>query len=137
MLLVSKGRGGLEITGPMAHKNTMWAVGDVAFEMLTDLTDDPVVTLLVSTPAGELAFTAEPALRGRTLILRRTHVQGARPGAVGGHNLAVIAQAVMRGMDVDELIVEGALRTTGARPGHRPRPFRYTSHVHAAPSTEQ
>jgi hypothetical protein len=121
----------------MAHKTRMWAIEDITFEMVNDLTDDPVVTLFVSTPAGGLAFTAEPILRGKTLILRRTHVQGSRPGAVGGPNLAVIAQAVMRGMDIDELIVEGAFRTTGARPGRRPSPIRYTRGLHAPPSLGQ
>jgi hypothetical protein len=117
----------------MAHKNAMWTIEDIAFEVVNDLTDDPVVTVLVFTPVGEMAFTAEPVMRGRTLIFRRTHVQGSRPGAVGGHNLAVIAHAVMKGMDVDELIVEGALRTTGARPGRRPRDIRYARRVHAPP----
>lgn len=123
----------LENTGPMAHRVRMWAVEDISFEMVNDMTDDPVVTLMVSTPKGGLAFTAEPVMRGNILVLQGTHVQGAHPGAIGTANLMMIAQAVMEGMDLDGLVVEGALRTTGANPGRRPRDFRFTRRVRSSP----
>jgi hypothetical protein len=44
----------------------------------------------------------------------------------------VIAQAVMEGMDLDGLIVKGALRSTGANPGHRPRDIRFTRRIRPA-----
>lgn len=106
----------------------MWSIEDISFEIVDDMTDSPVVTLLVTTPIGELAFVAEPVTEddGKTLRLRGTHVQGAHRGAVGVSNLSLIAQAVMGGMAFDELVVEGAVRTSGARPGHRPRDFRFS-----------
>ncbi|NPD69771.1 hypothetical protein HN018_28335 (plasmid) [Lichenicola cladoniae] len=107
----------------------MWAIEDISFEMVNDMTDDPVMTLVVKTPVGALVFTAEPVAQGSILILQGTHVQGAHKGAVGGQNLGVIAQAVMKGMGFDGLVVEGAVRTTGARPGRRPRDIRYTRRV--------
>jgi len=124
----------LENTGPLAHHPTMWAVEDLSFEMVNDMTDDPVVTLRVSTPKGELVFTSEPVMRGNILVLQGTHVQGAYPSAIGTANLMVIAQAVMEGMDLDGLVVEGALRTTGANPGRRPRDFRFTRRVRSSPT---
>lgn len=124
----------LETTGPMAHHICMWAIADISFEMVNDMTDDPVVTLLVSTPKGELVFTAEPVMRGNILVLQGTHAQGAHPGAIGTANLMVIAQAVMEGMNLDGLVVEGALRTTGANPGRRPREFRFPRRVRSAPA---
>lgn len=111
----------------------MWAVSDILFEMVDDMTDDPVVTLLVSTPAGRLTFVAEPEERGSTLVLKGTHVQDARPNAIGTANLMVVAQALMEGMDFDGLEVEGAIRTTGANPGHRPRLFRFARRVRPSP----
>lgn len=119
----------------MAHNKPMWSVEEISFETVDDMTDDPVVTLLASTPIGTLAFVAEVVVQGTTLVLRGTHVQGAFPGAVGMVNLGQIAQAVMEGMDFDALVVEGAVRTTGARPGRRPREFRYARRVlHLCPA---
>jgi hypothetical protein len=112
----------------------MWAVGDISFELLDDMTDDPVVTLLVMTPAGRLMFVAEPMEQGTSLVLQGTHVQDARVNAVGTANLMVIAQALMEGMGFDELVVEGALRTTGANPGRRPRALRFTRRVRPPPA---
>jgi hypothetical protein len=39
-----------------------------------------------------------------------------------------VADLVMRELDYDSIIVEGAVRTTGARPGRRPRPLRFGRH---------
>lgn len=118
----------------MAHYSGMWAVGDISFELVDDMTDDPVVTLLVATPVGRLMFVAEPVERGGTLVLRGTHVQDARPNAVGTANLMVIAQALMERMGFDGLEVEGAIRTTGANPGRRPRVFRFARRVRPPPA---
>ena len=115
----------------------MWAVTDVAFEIVDDMTDDPVVTVLVRTPIGQLAFAAEPFVEGDTLVARRTHVQGAQANAIGAANLIVIARAVMEGMGYNGLIIEGALRTTRANPGHRPRKIRFTRDVRATPAAER
>jgi hypothetical protein len=43
----------------MAYMISMWAPGDVAFEIVADDTDDPVVTIQVITPAGELKIMAD------------------------------------------------------------------------------
>ena len=118
----------------MAHHKSLWDVADIAFEIVDDMSDDPVVTLRIATPAGPLTFMAEPAMQGTTLRLTRAHVQDAAPNTVGAGNLLVIARAVMEGMDLDGLVVEGALRTTGANPGHRPRALRFTRRVRPAPA---
>ena len=112
----------------------MWAVADISFEIVDDMTYDPVVTLSVETPAGVLKFMAEPIQQGNTLILQGTHVQGLSPNAIGAGNLMVMAQAVMERMELDGLVVEGALRTTGANPGHRPRVLRFARRLRAAAS---
>jgi hypothetical protein len=108
-------------------------VDDISFELLSDMTDDPVVRLLVQTPVGQLMFTGEPVETAGVLISPGTHVQDASPNAIGAANLMVIAQALMERMDYNELIIEGATRTTGANPAHRPRPIRFTRHVRPAP----
>lgn len=77
---------------------------------------------------------AEPEELGRTLVLRRFHMQAqAGANSLGPGNLRLLADLVMERMDYDELVVEGAFRTTGANPGHRPRPRRFARRPVAAP----
>jgi len=109
----------------------MWTRGDIAFDIIDDMTVDPVVTVLVSTPDGPLEFMAEPEAHGTTLVLHRLHVQSVRQ-AVGAANLMVLARALLEEMGFDEFVVEGAIRTTGANPGHRPRTLRFSRRVRAA-----
>jgi hypothetical protein len=104
----------------------MWGIKDISFEIVNDMTDDPVVTLAVRTPSGVVIFVAEPTMRGAVLSLHGTHVQNASPNALGMANLMIIAQALMQRMGLDGLVVEGAIRTTGANPGRRPRVLRFT-----------
>jgi hypothetical protein len=104
----------------------MWRIEDISFELVDDMTSDPVVTAVVVTPAGRLIFMAEPRIAGLILELRGTHVHGAQRNAVGAGNLLMLAQAVMERMGYDGIVVKGALRTTGANPGHRPRDLRFT-----------
>ena len=108
-------------------------MADVSFVILTDLTDDPVIASRVKNPVGDLEFMAEPVLQGNVLVLLKAHVQGGKPGLIGHTNLGVIAQALLEGMGFDELIVEGALRTTGAKPGRAPRPVRYQRKIRPLP----
>jgi hypothetical protein len=93
------------------------------------MTDDPIVTLRITTPVGLLTFLAEPVMAGTTMVLKGLHVQDGTPNAVGSGNLMVIAQAVMEGMDLDGLVIEGAVRSTGANPNYRPRVVRFTRRV--------
>jgi len=65
--------------------------------MVNSMTDDPVVTVVATPPAGRLTLMAKVVQRGTTLVVRVAHVQDARPNAVGAANLTVIAQALMEG----------------------------------------
>jgi hypothetical protein len=107
----------------------MWSRTDVSFDIIADDTDDPVVTIRVATPAGELQIMAEvlEANDGKTLKLQGVHVHSdAGPNAFGLSALRLIASIVMERMDYGEVIVEGAVRTTGAGPGRRPRALRFS-----------
>jgi len=97
---------------------TRWKIRDIAFDFVDDMTDDPVVTVRIVTPVGQLTFLAEPVMVGTTLVLKGLHAQDSAANAVGPANLIVIAHAVMEGMDLDGLVIKGAVRSTGANPGH-------------------
>jgi hypothetical protein len=124
----------------MAYMISMWLPGDVAFEIIADDTDDPIVTIRVTTPAGELQIMAEVSEEdeGRTLKLQGTHLQSAAgPNAFGVGALRLIAEIVMERMDYEQVVVEGAVRTTGARPGHRPKALRFTRRAGAASGADK
>lgn len=101
------------------------------------MTDDPVITLIVDTPAGRMPFVAELVVTGQTLLLKGVHVQDLQPNVVGPANLRVIARALMERMEFDEIVVEGAVRTTGANPGRRPSVLRFTRTLRPAPAGGQ
>ena len=116
----------------------MWAPDDIQFDDIDyDATDHPVVTVRITTPVGVVELMAEVAELGGSLQLRRLHVQSAiEPNAIGLANWRLIANVVMERMDYDEIIVEGAVRTTGARSGRRPQPIRFARRVRAAPGSD-
>ena len=111
----------------MAYKNIHWSHDDVKFDLVPEDTSDTVVTRKVTVPDGILVFMGEPVEIGRTLVVRGTHVEsrGVGPNGVGGYNLRLIAEVVMKEMDYDEICIEGEVRTTGANPGRRPSVIRY------------
>lgn len=104
-----------------------WQPGDITFDIIAEETDHPVATVNFETPAGQIQIMAELKEEGRTLHLLGLHIQGAASNAVGIANLRILADAVMEKMDYyDAIEVAGAVRTTGAGPGRRPRRLRFT-----------
>jgi hypothetical protein len=105
-----------------------WLPTDVTnVELVPDTSEGDIITIRVDTPAGQVRVMGDIDIVGRVLIVRRAHIhseQGAN--AVGVANLRVIAEVVLERMDCDEARIEGATRTTGASPGHRPREIRFT-----------
>jgi hypothetical protein len=116
----------------MARSVRRWTTEEISFDIVYDLTGHPVVTTLVLTPVGPPRFMAEPVMQGATTLLKGLHVQALSRNAVGMANLTLIARVVMERMDLDGLVVDGAVRSTGANPGHRPRGIRFTRRIRAA-----
>lgn len=48
---------------------TLWTTGDISFDIVDDMTDDPVVTVRILTPVGPLTFMAVPMMWGSTMVL--------------------------------------------------------------------
>jgi hypothetical protein len=97
------------------------------FTIVDDGTEDTVVTVRVIDDGIDLEFMAEPREEGRTLIIEKLHVgrNAGGPNSVGALMLRRIAQVIMKEMGYDELVIEGETRTSGAKPGRRPKPFRF------------
>jgi len=111
----------------MAYENLRWTPDRIGFRLIEDATDHPLVTIAADTPDGTLFLMAEPELLGRCLVLKGVHVHAERIGVngVGPGNLMRLAQVMMERMNVDELVVEGAVRTTGANRGYAPGRIRF------------
>jgi hypothetical protein len=84
-----------------------------------------IITIRLETPIGLIELMAIVELDGRVLRAFGAHLQNAKGARPGVGNLYAIAQFILERLDLDEAIVEGAPRTTGARPGHRPVQFRF------------
>ncbi|EAU40970.1 hypothetical protein FP2506_18819 [Fulvimarina pelagi HTCC2506] len=94
---------------------------DIEIVLDPSLSDDPIFTAEIRTPLGSLDVMARVTIEGRSLALDGTHIGGDPAKTWGPAALRNLAQAVMEKLDVDEIIVVGAVRTTGANPGRTPR----------------
>ena len=105
-----------------------WALDDVGpIEMEPADSVGDLVTIRVMTPVGPVLIMGEIDIIGRHLLVRGVHIESdSGPLSIGIANLRTIARAVLERIDCDEARVEGAARTTGANPGHRPRALRFT-----------
>jgi hypothetical protein len=81
----------------------VWTEREFDFELLDDLSDGPVATLRISTPAGVLLVMAVPAEADNCLTVHGLHINGEGtdlgPGTLGIANLQVIARGFMERFD--------------------------------------
>lgn len=93
--------------------------------LVDELCVEELVTLQVTTPSGPILFIGN-VLEWRTrLVVERVHVQGLQANALGAHRLLAMAQQAMEWLDVDEIVLQGGLRTSGAKEGHFPARLRF------------
>jgi hypothetical protein len=90
-----------------------------------------VAVARITTDLGVPLVLAELELIERVLLLHGLHIQGGnvRINELGVVGIRRIMRDAMENLDVDEIIIEGAARTTGANPGRRPRRLRFTRPV--------
>ena len=104
----------------------LWQPHDINFLGISDdASQGDVVTIRIGTPVGVVWLMGEISIQGRLLIVSGLHMHSeGGPNAVGIRNLRLMARLVLERLDCDEARIEGAVRTTGANPNHRPRPIR-------------
>ncbi len=114
----------------------VWAAADIKIVILDDGTEGTVATARITTPVGTLLLMFErPEIRDRSLILHECHMHGEDVGAqqFGHEKIDWLARAVMELLDVEQIEIEGAIRTSGRNPGHRPRPVRFAREIRPYP----
>ena len=95
---------------------------DFSFE-ISEVDDDCTVLCKVSEGSITLEALAEVIFEHRRCVLRGVHVQGSGANTIGTARLLRLVRLVKERLDVEELRIEGAARTSGAGPGRRPRPL--------------
>jgi hypothetical protein len=77
------------------------------------------------TDRGAVSICAQARLARRRMVLAQTHIDGPGANQIGLAGLRALARIAMEELDVDEIVIEGAKRTTGAAPGRVPSPLRF------------
>jgi hypothetical protein len=103
----------------------MWSPDETPFDLDPDASEAPYVALLIVTPVGEVRVMGELVEAGRRVHLVGAHVDGPGANRVSVQGLRVIVRAFAETFGVESLVIEGATRTTGARPGHTPLAVRW------------
>jgi hypothetical protein len=101
----------------------MWDSAEILIEF--DLVEEDEAIVLITTPAGVIEIAGAVSVAGRVLYLDGVHIQGLHPGAVGRAGLNAIGRKLLEEADVDKIVIQGGVRTTGCNKGRRPRPFRF------------
>ncbi len=70
-----------------------------------------------------IQFLGSLVFDGRRAVFRGVHVQGPGANRLGLKRLMQLLAFVKATIDVDELRLEGAVRTTGANPDRKPGPL--------------
>jgi hypothetical protein len=78
------------------------------------------VLVILSDGNHRIEVMADVELHRHRAVLRGLHIQGAGPNTLGLSTLHGLISWAKGYLDVDELRIEGALRTSGAGPGRFP-----------------
>jgi len=87
--------------------------------------DGDMVMIDVRIGNASACILAQVVLDRTQMILRRMHVDGPGANLLGPAVLKSIVRRMMEIADVETVVVEGAIRTTGAGPGRIPDPIRF------------
>ena len=100
---------------------------EVSYHLLDDGSAGEVVTVVIDVPGATIMVMGELQDLGNGLVVERAHLSISPPhaGVLTRRTMGVIADRLLEDTGYAFLVVRGAARTTGARPGHIPREFRF------------
>jgi len=70
---------------------------------------------------SEITVITSQIIEGNSLILNGLHIDGAGAGSSSLRELRQFARDLGRQHGVEQVVIRGGVRTTGANPGHKPR----------------
>lgn len=97
---------------------------DIEIIIDAGMLEDPVFIIEVITPLGSLQLMGEFEIGSHSIVVRGLHIGGDPTVEWGWSKLRMLGRLIAEKMDVDEISIHGAVRTTGANPGRRPRVVR-------------
>ena len=102
-------------------------------DIVAEESEGAIATARITTSLETIMAMAEVMLEERRLALRGLHVHGEDIGVneLGVSGLRRMVAEVMEDLDVDEIVIEGAVRVTGAGPGRTPRRLQFTRKIPA------
>ena len=110
----------------MAHapgagtRDMNWVLLDIEHERAGRMES---VRVVFGNGADILEILADLEFRDGDVVLSGCHVGGASANRIGIRGLLDLARWVKKELGIHALRIEGAVRTTGAGPGRRPRPL--------------
>ena len=112
----------------------MWTAAEIQIALDDEASAGSVLTVRISTPAGQLLVMAEVERYDSELVLANLHMQAESLGrnSLGWNRLRQIARVAAEKADVEFIIIKGATRTTGAGPGRTPSQLRFSRAIPAA-----
>ncbi|BDA83842.1 hypothetical protein Sa4125_13840 [Aureimonas sp. SA4125] len=110
-------------------------VDEIEISIDDHLSEDPIFLIQVITPLGTLDLMAEVRVLPRSIEVHGLHVGGNAETRWGWSTLRRIGRLIAERLDVDEINLHGAIRTTGANPGRRPRSWRIARASEPSPGT--
>lgn len=109
-------RSGLPIGVPPGAATARY-VGETDVNVHIEEVDVDVILGAVLIDEARIEFAANLLIVRRRVELSKLHLHGAGPNTFGPQVLREAVQALMRQLDVDELVIEGGTRVTGAATG--------------------
>ena len=92
---------------------------------ITEATEEEgMIEIVAEGENGEIRIMGNIEINEGTITLEQAHIQGQGSGTSGLKEMGEIIREFGRSRGASEVIIQGATRTTGARPGHTPRPTR-------------
>ena len=110
---------------PLFNENTKEQEDAKTGPRVTAVTEEEgVIEIVAEGENGEIRIMGNIETNEGTITLDQTHIQGQGAGTSGLKEMGEIIREFGRSRGASEVIIQGATRTTGARPGHTPRPIR-------------
>ena len=100
-----------------------WRQDEIKIDIVE--TEGSLVIIDVATPVGRARLLGDVRLSGKVLEVDAAHIEGLTPGAVGRAGINAVLRKLMVEADVEQIVIQGATRTTGKGKGRLPRPIRF------------
>ncbi|MCA7119923.1 MAG: hypothetical protein LGL72_11070 [Acidibrevibacterium sp.] len=92
-------------------------------EIVIEEIEDQTIRVCIQHSGLTLEVVADVRINGEIMVASNVHIQGPGKNCVGWPGLRQFAEDLIEELELDELRIEGAPRTSGAGPGRKPCPL--------------